>query len=73
MKFPSRADSLLLLPYCLEVRELNYLINMHIASREMQIVTGSAVAREPVATVNLHSQMFGVRHGELEEVFPIEH
>ena len=25
------------------------------------------------ATVNLHSKMFGVRHGELEEVFPIEH
>jgi len=25
------------------------------------------------ATVNLHSQVFGVRHGELEEVFPIEH
>jgi D-serine deaminase-like pyridoxal phosphate-dependent protein len=25
------------------------------------------------ATVNLHSQMYGVRHGELEEVFPIEH
>jgi D-serine deaminase-like pyridoxal phosphate-dependent protein len=25
------------------------------------------------ATVNLHSKMYGVRHGELEEVFPIEH
>jgi D-serine deaminase-like pyridoxal phosphate-dependent protein len=25
------------------------------------------------ATVNLHSQMFGVRHGELEEIFKIEH
>jgi D-serine deaminase-like pyridoxal phosphate-dependent protein len=25
------------------------------------------------ATVNLHSRMYGVRHGELEEVFPIEH
>lgn len=25
------------------------------------------------ATVNLHSAMYGVRHGELEEVFPIEH
>jgi D-serine deaminase-like pyridoxal phosphate-dependent protein len=25
------------------------------------------------ATVNLHSQMYGVRNGELEEVFPIEH
>ncbi len=25
------------------------------------------------ATVNLHSQMFGVRHGELEETFKIEH
>ena len=25
------------------------------------------------ATVNLHSQMYGVRHGELEEVFSIEH
>ena len=25
------------------------------------------------ATVNLHSKLFGVRHGELEEVFPIEH
>jgi D-serine deaminase-like pyridoxal phosphate-dependent protein len=25
------------------------------------------------ATVNLHSKMHGVRHGELEEVFPIEH
>ena len=25
------------------------------------------------ATVNLHSKMYGVRHGQLEEVFPIEH
>ena len=25
------------------------------------------------ATVNLHSRMYGVRHGELEEVFSIEH
>ena len=25
------------------------------------------------ATVNLHSRMYGVRHGELEEVFPLEH
>ena len=25
------------------------------------------------ATVNLHSKMYGVRHGEVEEVFPIEH
>jgi len=25
------------------------------------------------ATVNLHSRMYGVRHGEVEEVFPIEH
>jgi D-serine deaminase-like pyridoxal phosphate-dependent protein len=25
------------------------------------------------ATVNLHSKMHGVRHGQLEEVFPIEH
>ena len=25
------------------------------------------------ATVNLHSKMYGVRHGELEEIFPIEH
>jgi D-serine deaminase-like pyridoxal phosphate-dependent protein len=25
------------------------------------------------ATVNLHSKMYGVRNGELEEVFPIEH
>jgi D-serine deaminase-like pyridoxal phosphate-dependent protein len=25
------------------------------------------------ATVNLHSKMHGVRHGELEEVFLIEH
>jgi D-serine deaminase-like pyridoxal phosphate-dependent protein len=25
------------------------------------------------ATVNLHSKIYGVRHGELEEVFPIEH
>lgn len=25
------------------------------------------------ATVNLHSKMYGVRHGELEEVLPIEH
>lgn len=25
------------------------------------------------ATVNLHSNMYGVRHGEVEEVFPIEH
>jgi D-serine deaminase-like pyridoxal phosphate-dependent protein len=25
------------------------------------------------ATVNLHSELYGVRHGELEEVFPIEH
>jgi D-serine deaminase-like pyridoxal phosphate-dependent protein len=25
------------------------------------------------ATVNLHTKMFGVRHGEVEEVFPIEH
>jgi D-serine deaminase-like pyridoxal phosphate-dependent protein len=25
------------------------------------------------ATVNLNSRMYGVRHGELEEVFPIEH
>lgn len=25
------------------------------------------------ATVNLHTKMFGVRHGQIEEVFPIEH
>jgi D-serine deaminase-like pyridoxal phosphate-dependent protein len=25
------------------------------------------------ATVNLHSKLYGVRHGELEEVFSIEH
>lgn len=25
------------------------------------------------ATVNLHSRMYGVRHGELEEIFPIQH
>jgi D-serine deaminase-like pyridoxal phosphate-dependent protein len=25
------------------------------------------------ATVNLHTRMFGVRHGEVEEAFPIEH
>jgi D-serine deaminase-like pyridoxal phosphate-dependent protein len=25
------------------------------------------------ATVNLHTKMFGVRHGEVEEVFPVEH
>jgi D-serine deaminase-like pyridoxal phosphate-dependent protein len=25
------------------------------------------------ATVNLHSIMYGVRHGELEEIFPIQH
>ena len=25
------------------------------------------------ATVNLHSRMYGVRNGELEEIFPIQH
>jgi len=55
MGLPSQGTALLGVRDCLVVRELDKLLNLHLAMGEVQNCVGSTVGWEPVAAIDLFS------------------
>src|SRR5437764_6814519 len=62
---PSQWNKLSGVCYCLIIRELNDLLNLHIAAVKMENVVSSTVRWEPIPTIDLFAPSSDCGHGEV--------